>query len=55
MLGFKSQQPPIEGDIANDIRDAVVRVAKGQLNECEKASQKRLEEALEKYEVEWIL
>ena len=55
MLGFKSQQPLIEGDIADEIRDAVVRVAKGQLNEEEKAVQERLKKALEKYEVKWEL
>jgi capsular polysaccharide biosynthesis protein len=55
MLGIKSRRPPIEGDIADEIRDAVVRVAKGQLNEQEKASQERLKKALEKYEVKWEL
>ena len=55
MLGIKSHRPPIEGDIADEIRDAVVRVANGQLNDEEKASQERLQKALEKYEVEWIL
>jgi capsular polysaccharide biosynthesis protein len=55
MLGIKSHRPPIEGDIADEIRDAVVRVAKGQLNEEEKAVQERLKKALEKYEVKWEL
>jgi len=51
MLGIKSHRPPIEGDIADEIRDAVVRVAKGQLNEEEKAVQERLKKALEKYKM----
>ena len=55
MLGFKTQRPYIEGDIAKQIRDAVVRIANGQLNKREKASQERLEKALEKYDVEWEL
>ena len=55
MLGIKSHRPPIEGDIADEIRDAVVRVAKGQLNEEEKAVQERFKKALEKYEVKWEL
>ena len=55
MLGIKSHRPPSEGDIADEIRDAVVRVAKGQLNEEEKAVQERLKKALEKYKMRWEL
>ena len=54
MLGIKSHRPPIEGDIADEIRDAVVRVAKGQLNEEEKAVQERLQNemgTLENYDI----
>ena len=55
MLGIKTRRAPIGGDIANNIRDAVVRVANGQLNAQEKASVKRAKEALGRYEIHWEL
>ena len=55
MLGIKTRRAPIEGDIANQIRDAVVRVANGQLNVQEQASIKRAKEALGRYEIHWEL
>ena len=33
MLGIKTRRTPVTGDIADNIRDAVARVATGQLNE----------------------
>lgn len=53
MLGIKTRRTPIEGDIARNIRDAVARVATGQLNERERASVKRSREALNRYEIHW--
>ena len=53
MLGIKTTRTPIGGDIANQIRSAVARVANGQLNAQEKASVKRAKEALSRYEIHW--
>ena len=36
MLGIKTRRYPISGDIADNIRSAIVRVSTGQLNEKEK-------------------
>lgn len=55
MLGIKTRRTPIGGDIANQIRDAVARVANGQLNAQEQASVKRAKEALGRYEIHWEL
>jgi len=55
MLGIKTRRTPIGGDIANEIRNAVVRVANGQLNAQEKASVERAKEALNRYEINWEL
>lgn len=55
MLGIKTRRAPIGGDIANKIRDAVVRVAAGQLNEREKASIKHYSEAMNRYDIHWEL
>ena len=55
MLGIKTRRTPITGDIANEIRNAVVRVANGQLNAQEKASVERAKEALNRYEINWEL
>jgi len=55
MLGNKTRRTPIEGNVANQIRDAVVRVAKGQLNKRELASVKRSQKALSRYEIRWEL
>ena len=53
MLGIKTRRAPIGGDVANQIRDAVARVATGQLNERDLASVKRSKEAMSQYEVHW--
>lgn len=55
MLGINTRRAPIRGDIANQIRDAVARVANGQLNAQEQASVKRAKEALGHYEIHWEL
>ena len=55
MLGINTRRAPIRGDIANQIRDAVARVANGQLNAQEQASVKRAKEALGRYEIHWEL
>lgn len=55
MSGIKTRCAPIGGDIANQIRDAVARVASRQLNEREKASGKRYEEAMNHYDIHWKL
>lgn len=55
MLGNKTRRTPIEGDVANRIRDAVARVANGQLNKRELASVKRSKEALSHYDIRWEL
>lgn len=54
MLGIKTRRAPISGDIANQIRDAVVRVANGQLNAQEKARVERSKKIREQYEVHWF-
>lgn len=53
MLGIKTRRAPIEGDIANEIRSAVVRVTTGQLNEREKESARRSKELLSRYKFKW--
>ncbi len=55
MLGIKTRRAPIGGAIANQIRDAVARVANGQLNAQEQASVERAKEALGRYEIHWEL
>lgn len=55
MLGIKTRRAPIRGDIAKNIRDAVARVASGQLNAQDKASVERAKEALSRYEIHWEL
>lgn len=54
MLGIKTRRAPIRGDIADNIRDAVARVATGQLNEREKASVERSKKILGQYKATWI-
>lgn len=53
MLGIKTRRAPIGGDIANNIRDAVARVATGQLNEHDKAVMERSRQARGQYEAHW--
>lgn len=54
MLGIKTRRAPIGGDIADNIRDAVVRVATGQFNEREKASVERSKRIRSQYKARWI-
>lgn len=54
MLGIKTRRTPIGGDIANQIRDAVARVANGQLNAQEKASVGRSKRIRSQYKARWI-
>lgn len=55
MLGIKTRRTPIGGDIAKNIRSALARVAKGQLNAQEKASVERSKKIREQYEAHWVL
>lgn len=55
MLGIKTRRAPIGGDVANQIRDTVARVATGQLNEHDLASVKRSKEAMSHYDIRWEL
>ena len=54
MLGIKTRRAPIKGDIADEIRSAVVRVTTGQLNEREKESARRSKELLSRYKFKWV-
>lgn len=54
MLGIKTRRAPIEGDIAEKIRDAVARVASGQLNEHEKENARRSRDLLNKNKINWV-
>ena len=54
MLGIKARRTPIGGDIANEIRSAVARVANGQLNAQEKASVERSKQIRSRYKARWI-
>lgn len=54
MLGIKTRRAPIGGDIANQIRDAVARVATGQLNERERAQVERSKRLSKQYEAHWF-
>lgn len=54
MLGIQTRRAPIGGDIANQIRDAVVRVTSGQLNEREMAEVKRRKKRMSECEVHWF-
>jgi hypothetical protein len=55
MLGIKTRRAPIEGDIANNIRNAVARVANGQLSAQDKAVVRRAKAALDRYDIHWEL
>ncbi len=55
MLGIKTRRAPIRGNIAENIRSAVARVANGQLNAQEKASVERSKKIREQYEAHWEL
>ncbi len=54
MLGVKTKRAPIGGDVANQIRNAVARVANGQLNAQEQASVERSKRIRSQYKVRWI-
>ena len=54
MLGIKTRRTPIGGDIANQIRGAVARVANGQLNAQEMASVERSKLIRNRYKARWI-
>ncbi len=54
MLGIKTRRVPSGGDIANQIRDAVARVANGQLSAQEKASVERSKRIRSRYKARWI-
>ena len=54
MLGIKTRRAPIGGDIANQIRDAVARVAAGQLNERERAEIERRKRHISECAVHWF-
>lgn len=54
MLGIKTRRNPIGGDIANQIRGAVARVANGQLNAQEMASVERSKLIRSRYKARWI-
>ncbi len=54
MLGIKTTRTPISGEVAGKIRDAVKRIATGDLNESDIANVKHSKEALSKYEIHWI-
>lgn len=53
MLGIKARRDPVGGDVARQIRDAVIRVATGQLSEHELASVKKSQKALKRYRIQW--
>ena len=54
MLGVKTKRTPIGGDVANQIRNAVARVANGKLNAQEQASVERSKRIRSQYKVRWI-
>lgn len=54
MLGIKTKHVPIDGIFANQIRDAVARVASGHLSEHEQECVKRSKESLCQYKSTWI-
>lgn len=54
MLGIETRRTPINGDIADNIRNAVARVATGQLNKREKASVERSKILRRQYKARWI-
>ena len=54
MLGIKTKRTPITGDIANNIRNAVVRVSTRHLNKQEKASKERSKKILSQHNATWI-
>lgn len=55
MLGIKTRRDPVRGDVARQIRDAVIRVATGKLSEHELASVKKSQKALNRYRIQWEL
>lgn len=54
MLGVYTEHLPISGKVAESIREALLRISTGQLNEVEKASVDRSKEILDQYESTWI-
>lgn len=53
MLGIKTRRDPVRGDVARQIRDAVIRIATGKLSEHELASVKKSQKALKRYKIQW--
>lgn len=55
MLGFKSNQSPISGNVANEIRNTLSRIASGELNSEDREIIEKAEEALNKFDIIWEL
>lgn len=54
MLGIKSPRTPISGEVADELRDTVCRVASGRLSDSERASVQRSQKLLSGNKVIWI-
>lgn len=55
MLGFKSNHTPISGNVANEIRNTLSRIASGKLNSDDLKIIKDSEAALKKFDIVWEL
>lgn len=55
MLGFKSNHTPISGNVANDIRNTLSRIASGKLNSDDLKIIEDSEAALKKFDIVWEL
>ena len=55
MLGFKSNHSPISGNVTNEIRNTLSRIASGKLNSDDLKIIKDSEAALKKFDIVWEL
>ena len=53
MLGLETPHKPLKGRFAKEFREALVRARTGNLNQSEKASVRRSEKVLSKYNAVW--
>lgn len=53
MLGFKTPNTPITGDFAKEIREKLLRVNTGNLNESDKSEIVRTQEVLKRFVANW--
>jgi hypothetical protein len=53
MLGFKTTNTPITGNFAKEIREKLLRINTGSLNESDKSEILRTQEVLKRFVAHW--